>query len=475
MHPRILLQRRILRGNAIEAKKRFRRKAAKIVLAGVAAGGIGAKVGHYRTKRLEREIEIKNEGNIEHGRLEGGLQMELVFKDEKYFQKLTPDYLKDKNELIKEYHRWLVDLLRTNDISFGLKISYDKTTLTTSFSKNIMTNKPLLNIITNRGDAVEAQLNSLQAKAREKVDAYKEMHRLKTDRELVAYLEGRPLPTKNDYLRNIFHDSAFGFSAVVVPILLWIGIKRGYRRMQRTAARYLRFRQKKEITMLAAQEGAGRFGNVGEMSFPQNGTFRNIGNNDAGQGSYSNGNANGLSKRDQKQAQLERHDESLATRRNEREKYFFLLPKQKKGIILFVQELGLHGVEVRELLREIQNEGIEQNNEGMAEIKKRALKILEQRSKRLNMDGEKGKIIRKVGWNKVPVISRDELKRLILKMGFVQEHVHGGHLRYFRSSDKRSVQLIDHGPKDVRLNDLKKLLQNLGMTPEEFLRVLREK
>lgn len=75
---------------------------------------------------------------------------------------------------------------------------------------------------------------------------------------------------------------------------------------------------------------------------------------------------------------------------------------------------------------------------------------------------------------KLPVVKAREVIRVATKLGFVFDHQKGGHAVYHREKDKARVVIPMHAGKDLRPKTLAGILDDMGITPEEFRRLLRE-
>ena len=75
---------------------------------------------------------------------------------------------------------------------------------------------------------------------------------------------------------------------------------------------------------------------------------------------------------------------------------------------------------------------------------------------------------------KLPVVKAREVVRIATKLGFVFDHQKGSHAVYYREKDNARVVIPIHAGKDLRPKTLAGILDDMGVTPEEFRRLLRE-
>lgn len=74
---------------------------------------------------------------------------------------------------------------------------------------------------------------------------------------------------------------------------------------------------------------------------------------------------------------------------------------------------------------------------------------------------------------KLPVIKARELIRVVNRLGFFKFHQVGSHAQ-FKHPDGRRITVPIHKGKDVGKKTLKGIINDLELTLEEFLRVLRK-
>jgi predicted RNA binding protein YcfA (HicA-like mRNA interferase family) len=75
---------------------------------------------------------------------------------------------------------------------------------------------------------------------------------------------------------------------------------------------------------------------------------------------------------------------------------------------------------------------------------------------------------------KLPVVKAREVVRVATKLGLVFDHQKGSHAVYYREKDKARVVIPMHAGKDLMPKTLAGILDDMGVTPEEFQRLLRE-
>ncbi|MSP78580.1 MAG: addiction module toxin, HicA family [Dehalococcoidia bacterium] len=74
---------------------------------------------------------------------------------------------------------------------------------------------------------------------------------------------------------------------------------------------------------------------------------------------------------------------------------------------------------------------------------------------------------------KLPVITSREVVRVAVRLGFAFDHQTGSHATYYRESDRRRVTIPMHAGKDIRSKTLASIVDDMGITPEEFQELLR--
>ncbi len=72
---------------------------------------------------------------------------------------------------------------------------------------------------------------------------------------------------------------------------------------------------------------------------------------------------------------------------------------------------------------------------------------------------------------KLPAVAPERFARVARKLGFVLDRQKGSHAIFLRASDKRRLVLPMHR-KELKRGTLHSLIADLGITPEEFTRLL---
>ncbi len=73
---------------------------------------------------------------------------------------------------------------------------------------------------------------------------------------------------------------------------------------------------------------------------------------------------------------------------------------------------------------------------------------------------------------KLPVIKPKELVRVLQQLGFSEFHRVGSHVQ-FKHSDGRRVTVAVHGGKDIKKKTLRGILNDLDISVEEFVKMLK--
>ena len=74
---------------------------------------------------------------------------------------------------------------------------------------------------------------------------------------------------------------------------------------------------------------------------------------------------------------------------------------------------------------------------------------------------------------KPPVVKARDVVTVAKRLGFVFDHQKGSHGVYYREKDKARVVIPMHAGKDLGTKTLDGILDDMGVTPEEFRRLLR--
>ena len=70
---------------------------------------------------------------------------------------------------------------------------------------------------------------------------------------------------------------------------------------------------------------------------------------------------------------------------------------------------------------------------------------------------------------KLPSIPARDVARVAQAMGFVLDRQRGSHAVYYRASDNRRVVIPMHGNKDLKPGTLRGIINDLGLSVEEFV------
>ena len=74
--------------------------------------------------------------------------------------------------------------------------------------------------------------------------------------------------------------------------------------------------------------------------------------------------------------------------------------------------------------------------------------------------------------SKPPSIRAREVVRVAESVGFVFDRQRGSHAVYYRAADKRRVVIPMHGPKDLKLGTLRGIINDMGLSIDEFIQRL---
>ncbi len=74
---------------------------------------------------------------------------------------------------------------------------------------------------------------------------------------------------------------------------------------------------------------------------------------------------------------------------------------------------------------------------------------------------------------KLPVVRASKLLRTLKKLGFYEYHQVGSHIQ-LKHPDGRRTTLPYHPSKEIRRGTLKAIIDDLNITVEEFIKVLRK-
>jgi len=74
---------------------------------------------------------------------------------------------------------------------------------------------------------------------------------------------------------------------------------------------------------------------------------------------------------------------------------------------------------------------------------------------------------------RLPVLKAKELVRILQKDGFVFAHQKGSHATYKHTVTKKRITIPMHPGKDLKRGLVKGILNELGLSTDEFLKKLR--
>lgn len=73
---------------------------------------------------------------------------------------------------------------------------------------------------------------------------------------------------------------------------------------------------------------------------------------------------------------------------------------------------------------------------------------------------------------KLPVIKASKLLRVLLKAGFIKHHQEGSHIQ-LRHPDGRRTTIPFHPSREIRRGTLKAIIDDLEISVEEFIKLLK--
>lgn len=73
---------------------------------------------------------------------------------------------------------------------------------------------------------------------------------------------------------------------------------------------------------------------------------------------------------------------------------------------------------------------------------------------------------------KLPVVKARDVVRVAERLGFVLDRQKGSHAIYYRAHDKARIVIPMHSGKDIKTKTLSGIMQDLGISAEEFLKLL---
>lgn len=69
---------------------------------------------------------------------------------------------------------------------------------------------------------------------------------------------------------------------------------------------------------------------------------------------------------------------------------------------------------------------------------------------------------------KLPVVTAREVVKAAIKVGFVLDRQKGSHAVYYRERDRARIVVPMHAGKTIKLKTLGGILEDMGLTAEEF-------
>lgn len=73
---------------------------------------------------------------------------------------------------------------------------------------------------------------------------------------------------------------------------------------------------------------------------------------------------------------------------------------------------------------------------------------------------------------KLPVVKADQLLKTLLKLGFEKHHQAGSHIQ-LKHADGRRTTIPYHPKQEIRKGTLKSIIDDINLTVEEFIAVLK--
>ena len=74
---------------------------------------------------------------------------------------------------------------------------------------------------------------------------------------------------------------------------------------------------------------------------------------------------------------------------------------------------------------------------------------------------------------KLPVVKTKELIRVVEKLGFQKFHQVGSHAQ-FKNAEGRRITISVHLGQDIGRKTLRGIINDLGLTVEEFMKILKD-
>lgn len=73
---------------------------------------------------------------------------------------------------------------------------------------------------------------------------------------------------------------------------------------------------------------------------------------------------------------------------------------------------------------------------------------------------------------RLPVVTAKEVIRVAERLGFVFDRQRGSHAVYYRPQDKRRIVIPVHSGREIRPKTLAGIIADMGLTVEEFRKLL---
>jgi len=73
---------------------------------------------------------------------------------------------------------------------------------------------------------------------------------------------------------------------------------------------------------------------------------------------------------------------------------------------------------------------------------------------------------------KLPIVTAREVVRAAIRAGFIFDRQRGSHAVYYRERDRARIVVPMHAGKAIKRKTLAGILEDMGLTAEEFRRLL---
>ena len=74
---------------------------------------------------------------------------------------------------------------------------------------------------------------------------------------------------------------------------------------------------------------------------------------------------------------------------------------------------------------------------------------------------------------KLPIVKFRELSKAVKKAGFVHVRTVGSHFYYRNHKSKITISIPNHGPKPLGKGLVKSILNDAGIKPDDFIKLLK--